>query len=94
MDYRKILSFAAVIFSTGYFVRSFQPANAFPQGSNVGTGSNPVVNFYESGSNSSTITLDQTQDFIITTIVSTSSSCFPNVNGTDWIPIGTIAVSR
>jgi hypothetical protein len=85
MAYRKMLSFAAVIFSTGYLIRSFQPANAFPQGPNIGTGSNPMVNFYES-SNSSTIALDQTQDFVITTILSSSTNCFPNVNGTDIYP--------
>ena len=28
MDYRNLLGFATVVFSAGYFVRSFQPANA------------------------------------------------------------------
>jgi hypothetical protein len=62
-------------------------ANAFPHGPNVGKGSNPVVNFYESGSNNSTIALDSSQDTIITTIISNSTSCFPNVNGTHIYPV-------
>ena len=67
MDYRNILAFAAVIFATGYLVRSFQPANAFPQGPNVSMGSNPIESWAGRGNNWDTLTT-LANNFVITDI--------------------------
>ena len=72
MDHRTILAFAAVIFAAGYFVRSFQPANAFPQGPNVSIGSNPIDNSFATCSGGTIFTNNTTHDFIITDITRSS----------------------
>jgi len=70
MDYRNILAFSTVIFATGYFVRSLQPAHAYPQGPNVGLGSNPIASFTEMCSTNSNPLLTTGNDvFIITDVV-------------------------
>jgi hypothetical protein len=73
MDYRNIFGIAAVIFATGYLIRSFQPANAFPQGPNVSMGSNPIESFTVNCSWTSIFNNTSNQTFIITDIVVRSS---------------------
>ena len=52
-----LFAIATIIFATGYFFRSFQPAQAYPQGPNVSLGSNPIVAFSSTcTSNNTTIT--------------------------------------
>ena len=71
MDYRNIFAVAAVIFASGYFVRSFQSAYAFPQGPNVSLGSNPISSFTGMcDSNTSNQLMSTGNDvFIITDVV-------------------------
>ena len=80
MDYRNILALAAVIFAAGYFVRSFQPAYAFPQGPNVSIGSNPIENFYGNANQTGSLTFQD--NFILTTLISSTDSCAPKIDGT------------
>ena len=61
MDYRNIITFATVLFATGYLVRSFQPANAFPQRPNISMGSNPIESWAGNISNA-TETVDKIVD--------------------------------
>ena len=78
MDYRTILATGFLLLCGAVFVHSLKSANAFPQGPNVSTGTNPIENFY-GNSNSANITV--TNDFIITTLMSTSSSCVLLLDG-------------
>ena len=73
MNHRTLLALAAVIFAAGYFVRSFQPANAFPQGPNVSLGSNPIDHdtIYCDGTDS--FTNASTSTFIITDLITYNS---------------------
>ena len=67
MDYRNIFGIAAVIFATGYLVRSFQPANAFPQGPNVSMGSNPIFSRSANGYSNVTVFTNNTSNLAIVT---------------------------
>ena len=91
MDYRNILAVAAVIFALGTLVQSLQNAYAFPQGPNVGTGFNPIENFYGAvaltgrstgGSGLHTVFVNSTdQDFILTQFLSNSDNCTLSIDG-------------
>ena len=76
MKYQHIFAFAAVIFATGYLLRSLQPAHAFPQGANVSLGSNPIFSFSSStcsgGETVTTVPSDQV--LIITDVILSGSS--------------------
>ena len=81
---------AAIIFSTGYFVRSFQPAQAFPQGPNVSMGSNPIAAFSDWCNNGApTITTTGNDTLIITDIIvgdgASNDSATLRLNGVDWM---------
>ena len=85
-----LLAFAAIIFSSGYFLRSFQPAQAYPQGPNVSFGSNPIVAFSSNCNNSSaTITTTGNEVLIITDIIvgngSYDEGATLRLNGNDWM---------
>jgi len=69
MDYRNIIAFATVLFATGYLVRSFQPANASPQGPNISIGSNPIESWAGEWGNGYHTVGTVTQDFIITDFI-------------------------
>ena len=78
MDYRNLCGIAFIILASGYFVRSFQPANAAPQGPNISMGSNPIVSWAGYTSSGNWITIDTMQeDFILTDLVlgGTSDTC-------------------
>ena len=93
MDYRNLFGIGFIILSLGYFVRSFQPANAFPQGPNISLGSNPIAAFNQSCGNSTPTILSTTNNiFIITDILindgySTDGVQF-KLNGSNWIALG------
>ena len=78
MDYRNIMAMAAVIFACGYLIRSFQPANAYPQGPNVSLGSNPIESWAGKFSSSMVYTIGTVStSFVITdfTIQGSGSYC-------------------
>jgi len=85
-----LFAIAAIIFSTGYFLRSFQPAQAYPQGPNVSFGSNPIVAFSSTcTSSNTTITTTGNEILIITDIIvgdgSYSEGATLRLNGNDWM---------
>ena len=87
MDYRNVWGVAAIVLSGAVFVHSLKTANAFPQGPNVSTGSNPIDSFYtlcDSGF-STIFTNTSSKAFIITDVVKEnySNHTFLRVNGTD-----------
>jgi hypothetical protein len=65
MDYRNILATGFLILCGAVFMHALPSANALPQGPNISLGSNPIVNFY--GSGDTTLAIDSTRDFVITT---------------------------
>jgi len=68
MDYRTILATGFLLLCGAVFVHSLKSANAFPQGPNVGLGSNPTADFYGSCNNSPIFTTAVDEVFIITDI--------------------------
>ena len=82
MDYRNILAFGFVLLCGAVFVQSFNFANAYPQGPNISLGSNPVENFYGSASSLGSLTFQN--DFIVTTLLSNSTSCNPTIDGVSF----------
>ena len=78
MDYRNILATGFLLLCGAVFAHSLKSANAFPQGPNVSTGSNPIESFY---GNSTAASHTFQNDFIITTLISNSNSCYPRVDG-------------
>tara|TARA_Y100001954_G_C15319099_1_gene364391 strand:- start:22 stop:435 length:414 start_codon:yes stop_codon:yes gene_type:complete len=81
MNHRNILTLAILIFSLGYFVRSFQPVYAIPQGPNISTGSNPVDNFYGNSNTTGQGSITFQGDFTLTTLISNTSNCDPKLDG-------------
>lgn len=79
MDYRNILATGFVILCGAVFVNAINSAKAFPQGPNVSTGSNPIENFYGNANTAGTINFQN--DFIVTTLLSNSTNCDPQLNG-------------
>ena len=80
MDYRSLFGIGFIILASGYFVRSVQSASAFPQGPNVGLGSNPVVSWAGYTSSGSWTTLDTLQaDFVLTDLVLSGTSDYCDV---------------
>ena len=85
-----LLSSALCIVSLGYAYQSLQSANAYPQGPNVGMGSNPIVAFSFQCTNVSPQSFTTGNElFIITDVVvtdgSSSESATIKLNGTDWL---------
>jgi len=74
MDYRNIIAFATVLFATGYLVRSFQPANAFPQGPNISMGLLPIESWAGNISNATETLLTTSSPFIISDIILTMTN--------------------
>jgi hypothetical protein len=90
MEYRSLFGIGFVIFSMGYFVRSFQPANAFPQGPNISLGSNPIASFNVACNNSSPSIMSTTNNiFIITDVIVSDGYSTGGItlklNGADWM---------
>ena len=83
MDHRTILATGFLLLCGAVFVQSLKSANAFPQGPNVSTGSNPIESFYGQGRS-----LTFQQNFIVTTLLSSSTSCSPTIDGTYLFPSG------
>ena len=93
MDYRNIFGLGFVIFSLGYFVRSFSPAIAGPNGPNVSMGSNPIASFYVSCSQSTPTILSTTSElFIITDILVSDGYSTGGIdlklNSSNWFSLG------
>ena len=74
MDYKNTLAIAAVIMASGFFVRSFQTANAFPQGPNTSLGSNPIFSAYTNNCPETVTTVPNDLILVITDIVMSSNS--------------------
>jgi len=64
MNGRQLFGIAAIIMALGYFMRSFQPAQAF-NGPTVSLGSNPLVSFAGKG-NATLITVPLDRDMVLT----------------------------
>ena len=93
MDHRTLFGIAAIILSSSVFLHSLNSANAFPQGPNVGTGSNPIASFYVSCSQSSPTVINTTGElFIITDILVSDGYSTGGVdlqlNGSTWYSLG------
>ena len=72
MDHRNLFGIAAIILSAAVFVHSLNSANAFPQGPNVSTGSNPIEHYSHINCNNTQSTLftnNTSQPFIITDVI-------------------------
>ena len=71
-DYRLVLSYAVILFVSGFILQTITTANAYPTGPNVSLGSNPSFSFYSSNCSSdeiaSIVPLDQV--LVITDILS------------------------
>ena len=85
-----LISSAFLIASIGYAVQSLQQANAYPQGPNVGTGSNPIEAFsFMCTSSTPQAFTTGNELFIITDVVVTDGSYTESatlkLNGNDWI---------
>ena len=65
IHYKQLFGYAAIVFSFGFFVRSFVPAHAF-NGAHVSLGSNPIDSGY--GYNGVIFTNNSSSDFVITDI--------------------------
>ena len=86
-----LLSSAILIASLGYSYKSLQSANAYPQGPNVGMGSNPIEAYsFQCNSSSPQAFTTGNELFIITDVVvadgGASEHAMLKLNGTDWIP--------
>lgn len=86
-----LLSSAFLIASIGYAVESLQQANAYPQGPNVGTGSNPIEAFsFMCTSSTPQAFTTGNELFIITDVVvadgGSTEHAMLRLNGNDWIP--------
>ena len=93
MNHRTLFGIGFIIFALGYFVRSFQPANAFPQGPNISLGSNPIDGFNVACNNTSPAVMSTTdQIFIITDVIVSDGYSTGGVtlklNGADWMSFG------
>ena len=103
MDYRHMFAFASIVFSAGYFIRSFQHANAYPQGPNISFGNNPLFSdvgksFSSSSVNTSNpllstgnlMTATSDSNIVITGIaynISTSGSCHSSTSCLKFLEI-------
>lgn len=77
MDYRSLFGIAAIILSGAVFMHSLNSANAFPQGPNVSTGSNPIESWAGSWDSGYQTVGTVSQDFIITDFIlsGTATNC-------------------
>ncbi len=86
-----LIGLALLIASAGYAYQSLQHANAYPQGPNVGVGSNPIEAFSFTCTNSSPQAFTTGNElFIITDVVvadgGSTEHAMLKLNGSDWIP--------
>ena len=86
-----LLSFSLLIASIGYAFQSLQRADAYPQGPNVGMGSNPIEAFSFTCTSSSPQAFTTGNElFIITDVVvadgGSTEHAMLKLNGADWIP--------
>ena len=93
MDHRSLFGIAAILLSGAVFIHSLKSANAFPQGPNVGMGSNPIASFYVSCSQSEPTVLTTTSElFIITDILVSDGYSTGGIdlklNGSSWYSLG------
>ena len=79
MTPKHLFGIAAIIMSVGYLLQSLPEAQALNTPA-VDLGANPYRSFHGLGPNH-TMSLDSTQDFIVTTVMSDNSSCALLVNG-------------
>ena len=89
MKFDKLFGIAAIIFAMGYFMQSLPFAQAFPQGPNVGLGSNPYESFtgsiHDSNGNRTLLTVPSDQIFIVTTCVTNTNYINLNENSNTMI---------
>ena len=93
MEYRNLFGIGFIILSLGYFIRSLQPANAFPQGPNISLGSNPIDAFNVACDNTSPSVMSTTNNiFIITDVIVSdgysSGGITLQLNGVNWMNVG------
>ena len=88
MDCRTLFAIGFIILSSGYFIRSLQPAQAQANGPNINFAGNPYKSFYGYTNNTTTISLDGNQDFIITTMMSNYDGCQLRIDGVDLVYTG------
>ena len=86
-----LIGSALLIASSGYAYQSLQQANAYPQGPNVGLGSNPIEAFsFNSTSSSPQAFTTGNEMFIITDVTvadgSSTGTATLLLNGSDWLP--------
>ena len=86
-----LIGLALLIASAGYSYQSLQHANAYPQGPNVGLGSNPVEAFsFNCSSNSPQAFTTGNEMFIITDVIvadgTSTGTATLLLNGSDWLP--------
>jgi len=92
-----ILSTAVLIASVGYGYQSLQQASAYPQGPNVGMGSNPIeaFSFLCNGSTPQAFTTGN-ELFIITDVIvadgSSAGTAMLILDGNDWLPFPEMSV--
>jgi hypothetical protein len=85
MNHKTIFAFAALIFATGYLIRSINPAKALPNGPHISTGSNPIINVIGSitnGSRQTVLSNTTSDDVIITGVRFSHAHCQLIINGT------------
>ena len=87
MNWKQLLSIAAIIMALGFFVRSFQTAYAF-QGASVSLGANPYKSFYgtvASGISTTVLNVPSDRNFILTTMISNRDRDYYNsIIGDQW----------
>ena len=92
-----IISTAVLVASVGYAFQSLQQASAYPQGPNVGMGSNPIeaFSFTCSGSSPQAFTTGN-ELFIITDVIVGDGAGTGNatliLNGNDWLPFSEMSI--
>ena len=80
-DYKILFGYAAVLLSIGFVIRSITFAYAYPTGPSVSMGSIPYASF-SGKNNTSILTTNSNENFIITGVVTSSSSCYLYVEDT------------
>ena len=77
-----IVSIGIFLFGLGYCIQSVATAFALPNTAAISIGSNPMDSFY-GFNNNTTMTLNPTYDFILTSGYSAGTNCILNIDGTN-----------